>query len=276
MLRTLVRRFVVFCQCLIPLVGFFHCAGRQPQTQGQIEFVTIEEELRLGEELRSFTIQHLNIIRNRALGHYFSDMAQKLGAVSHWQGLDYTIFIINEPDVNHFSLPGGNIYLFRGLIETAETPHEVAAVIAHEIAHLSRRDAVSRMAEKYGFALAAQDVMGSNPEIAQHIIASLYKEGTILDYPMQNEYIADEYALEYLQDAHYDPAGLLDILQTFQQVKEQQPQRLQLLLFTHPPIASRLKQVQNHLEAMAAFTNDRVLPDSTFLELKKTLSRIPR
>ena len=260
---------------LLTIAFSLFCAGTQSQDTGQVEFITIEEELALGDELRSYTVKHLNIIRNRTLNHYFSDMAKQLGDVSHWRGLSYTIFIVNEPDVNHFSLPGGNIYLFRGLIEAAETQDDMAAIIAHEIAHLSRRDAVNRLAIKYGFAFAAQDVIGENPEIAQHVISSLYKEGTILDYPHKNEYIADAYALEYLDDAGYNPYGLLNMLQTLQHIQKTNPQHLQLLLYTHPSTTSRIRQVRKDIKQLEV-AKELPTADATFLELKTLLETIPR
>ena len=264
-------RLVLF----LSILSFVHCAGSRSSQTGELSFISIEEELALGEDISSFTLRYLDIIRNRTLNHFLNDMAQKIGAVSHWSGLPYTVFVINNQSINHFSLPGGNIYLFRGLIEETETADQLAVILAHEIAHLSERDAVARLAAKYSFSFAAQSVIGENPEIAEHIIASLYKEGTILDYPEKNEFRADQLALQYSADAGYNPGALVDILEKIEHIEKTSGERTKLLLMTHPSTASRLRKVKKNLKKLASFPKMQD-HDVEFQQAKKALSKIPR
>jgi beta-barrel assembly-enhancing protease len=241
------RRKIRVLLWLLPSLCLFSCAGTDARQTGQLQFVTIDEELELGEELASFSIQHLNIIRNRSINRFLDSLALQIGQVSHWQGLHLTIFVINEPDVNHFSLPGGNIYLFRGLLETTSAMEEVAAVLAHEIAHLAMRDGVARLAEKYGYSFAAQQIIGDNPEIAEHIIRSLYKQDTILDYPAEQEYSADQNAVDYLQAASLDASGLYSIVKKFEVLQNNNSPQIALLSATHPAAKLRLEKIRKVL-----------------------------
>jgi predicted Zn-dependent protease len=254
----------------------FQCAGTKSKETDTLNFITIEEELRLGEELNSFTVKHLNIIRNSRLNGFLKEMADSLGAVSHWRGLDYSVFVINEADINHFSLPGGNIFIFRGLLEQAHNAGEIAAIIAHEIVHLSQRDAVARLGEKYSYSFAAQQVIGENPEIADHIIMSLYREETILDYPEEQEASADEIALQYTLDAGYDPRLMITILEKIREIERKEPQRLDLLRMTHASTSSRLRKVQKAVKKLsidpATFRNE----SQNFVLLKNIVEKIPR
>ncbi|MBN1561067.1 M48 family metalloprotease [candidate division KSB1 bacterium] len=272
-----------FCNrhiCPVPISLFFllllHCAGTTSNERDTLSFITIEEELSLGEELNSFTVKHLNIIRNSQLNSFLDDMAERIGAVSHWRGLDYAVFIINQQDINHFSLPGGNIFIFRGLLEQALNADEIASIIAHEIVHLSQRDAVAQLGKKYSYSFAAQQVIGENPEIAEHIIMSLYRKDTILDYPQEQETAADKTALRYTLDAGYDPRGMITILEKMKEVERQQPQRLELLRMTHASTSSRLRRIQKEARKLAI--DPARFHDDTehFSFLKTTLAKIPQ
>jgi predicted Zn-dependent protease len=255
---------------------FLSCAGTKSKDTDTLQFITIEEELGLAEELQSFTVRYLEIIRNSQLDQFLENIAANIGAVSHWRGLDYKVFVINEKDINHFSLPGGNIYLFRGLIETADYADEIAAIVAHEIVHLSQRDAVARLAKKYSYSFAAQQVIGENPQIAEHIIMSLYREGTILDYPAEQEKAADEICLTYLLDARYDPRAMITMLEKIRTIEREQPQRLELLRMTHSSTSSRLRAVEKKIQKMDIDPTNFRDDTQEFSKLKMTLAKIPR
>jgi len=255
---------------------FLQCAGSQSGNTGTLNFISIDEELTLGEDISSFTLRYLDIIRNRALNNFLNKMAKTIGDVSHWSALPYTVFVINDDEINHFSLPGGNIYLFRGLIENAETADEIAVVLAHEIAHLSERDAVARLAEKYSFSFAAQSVIGENPEIAEHVISSLYKEATILDYPPEHEFRADVLALEYAQKAHFNPRVLSVFLAKMEENKKIRPEETRLLQMTHPATRARLKRIRKKLKKQTSLLQFTTEFSVDFVNAKQALAKIPR
>ncbi len=257
---------------VIILILISSCAGNRKT--GRLSFISIDEEISIGKELALQATQRLRLVRNQEISQFFNAMAQEIGAVSDWSGLNYHVYVINEPDLNHFSLPGGHIYIFRGLIESAESASEVAVAIAHEIAHIAARDGVERMSAKYGYALAAQSVLGQNPEIAVQIIANLYSKDTILDYPKEAEKAADRKSIKYAWKANYDPAGLVFLLLKMRQVEAESPQKLVLLLKTHPSIISRYRDVNNELESVPE--KDSLRKDvPEFSNIKKLLSKIP-
>lgn len=267
---------IFFVVLFLYSVLFFQCAGGRSRQTGELAFISIDEELTLGEDISSFTLRYLDIIRNRTLNSYLNSLAKNIGAVSHWSGLPYTVFVINDHKINHFSLPGGNIYLFRGLLETAENTDEIALVLAHEIGHLTERDAVARLAEKYGFSFAAQSVIGENPEIAEHIIVSLYKKGTILDYPAGDEYRADQLALEYTLKAGYNPKWYPVFLEKIAAIEKKNPERTKLLQMTHPPIHSRIRKAQKNLKKSSLQPQPASQLPVSFQQAKQALAKIPR
>lgn len=269
--RTYLFLLLIFVFLLLILL--INCGGRK--SIGKLTFVAIEEELALGKEFSVQGAQRLRLIRNQTITHFFSQLAEEIGAYADWDSLQYKVFIVNEPDINHFSLPGGNIYLFRGLIEASDTASEVALIVAHEMAHLSMRDGVERLASKYGYAFAAQSVIGNNPEIPAQIISNLFSKDTILDYPPSAEFRADSKAIKYAWKANYDPSGLMDILRKVRKFEAENPERVSLLLLTHTRTTSRFRNLNNELSSVPYKSSLRKdLPE--FQTVKELLAKIPK
>ena len=260
--------FVLFLSLILS------CAGGR-QKKDTLTFVSFAEEVELGEQLAAQTLGKLAMVRNQQVTHYFDSLGKKLGKESDWEGLDYSVYIVNEPDMNHFSLPGGHIFIFRGIIDRAETLNQVAVIIAHEVAHVAHRHGVGRVSEKYAFAFAAQSIIGTNPEIAEQIVSNLYSEGTILDYPEEQEFFADKKAIEYCWKANYNPRGLLTIFDKMMTVQLEKPEWLSLLNLTHPSLSVRYKRANAELQTVptrASLKND----SAEFQRIKSILEQIPR
>ncbi|MBN2411311.1 M48 family metalloprotease [candidate division KSB1 bacterium] len=233
---------------LLILYFFPGCAGNS--NRGKLDFITFEEETFLGQELVKESKKQLPLIQNPEISSFLEHIANEIGENSEWKGLNYSVFIVDLPDYNHFSLPGGSIYLFRGLIELASNVNEVALIIAHEIAHIASRDAIDRISEKYSFALAAQSVMGNNPEIPKQIVATLYSTGTILDYPEEAELLADIKAVQYAWKTNYDPTGLVNVLEKINIAEKNAPELVKLLNYTHPFADTRFKAIQPEISRL--------------------------
>lgn len=228
---------------LIFMLLFIFCSGTGNKS-GSLSFITVEEELALGRDLMIEAEKQFELVQNEEIVTFLNQIAQEIGKQSDWNGLTYSVYIINRPDLNHFSLPSGYVYIYRGILEIAETAGEVAMIIAHEIAHIAARDGIRQVGAKYGYAFAAQSIIGENPEITYEIINQLYGDGTILDYNKSREYRADQKAIKYAWKANYAPAEYLKILEKIRHVEESDPERVYLLNTTHPPTISRYKQAK--------------------------------
>lgn len=238
-----VRIAIIVLACAVMRLA---CSGSRSRSDID-SFISIDEELALSKALVEQTASQLRILDRPLANEFFNGLALEIGAVSDWNGLDYSVHIVDEEDVNHFSLPGGQIYLFRGLIDVCETAGEIAAVIAHEIAHVSHRDGIERLARKYGFAFAAQELIGNNPQIPYQIVSQLYSEGTLLDYPRSAEYRADARAIGYLVKANFDPRSLLELLERFRVMEDERPDLMALLRTTHPRAMHRFNKARKVL-----------------------------
>jgi beta-barrel assembly-enhancing protease len=258
---------------LISLFLFLSCSGSRKV--GTLNFVTLDEELALGRELVIQTPKQFRVIRNQEITQFFTNLAKEIAAISDWSGLNYTVFILNEADINHFSLPGGEVYITRGLIEMAGSGTEVAAAIAHEIAHIGRRDGTNRLAIKYSYALAAQSVIGQNPELAIQVLNNVYNSSTVLDYQEEVEYSADAQAVKYLWKANYDPNGLAMLIQNIRRAEKDNPRLVERSRLTHPPTLNRLNRLRKELADAPPHSGLRTEIDN-FKTIQEQLQRIPR
>ncbi|OGB99992.1 hypothetical protein A2V82_09830 [candidate division KSB1 bacterium RBG_16_48_16] len=271
MKKSIKRTHIIYFAIIT--LAMLNCAGSNKT--GKLSFVSEDEEITLGKSLVGEASKQFNVIRNQEITDFINNIAREIGVQSDWSALPYQVYIVNSPDLNHFSLPGGSIFIFRGLIEISETASEVALIIAHEMAHISARDGIDQLSEKYSYAFAAQSVMGENPEIPAQIIADLYYEGTILDYGEDKEYLADKRGLKYAWKANYDPTGLTDILERIGQAESVSPESVELLYTTHPSASDRLRRAKMEIDQIPQKASLRKDLDE-FHNIKELLARLPQ
>ena len=142
--------------------------------------------------------------RAPATEHFLDEVLTKLSAASDVPGQTYKVTILNSPIVNAFALPSGNIYVTRGLLALANDTSEVAAVLAHEIAHVTARHALQRAELEKRSAVISQaaDVI-DNREQGKSFKA--YAQLTLASFSRQQEFEADQIGVKVIARAGYDP-----------------------------------------------------------------------
>lgn len=166
--------------------------------------------------------------------------------------LQYRWFVADRPEINAFAAPGGVVVVFRGLIQAADTPEEVAGVIAHEVAHAELRHALRAAVEGMGLrvllSLALGDLAGG---VLEHAAADL----TALRFSRDAEREADSDGLRRMAAAGIHPRGMIRF---FERLQEHEESTLPALLSTHPATAERLERLRR--EAAAAPQDSTPLP----------------
>jgi predicted Zn-dependent protease len=170
----------------------------------------------------------------------------------------YHIMILDSPELNAFSTSGGHIFLSRGLVETLDSEDALAAIIAHEIAHIQLKHSVEVLNSlKRTKALSIMDQLAGNGSIAEDCGGSLWDIGSLFDksvweiahtmlvngFSQAQEFAADTYALSLLAATGYDPSALVDVLHILE--KDFSPAGFHQ---THPPAAIRIANLQGPLE----------------------------
>lgn len=148
----------------------------------------------------------------------------------------FTIAVLDVGMVNAFALPGGYIFLFRGLIESADSPNEVVGVLAHEMAHVIHRHGVEALIREAGLSLAFNAMFGgTGQQISQTLLG--------LSYSRDAEVEADRTAVTLLQTAGIDVTGLASFFRQIESDGGDLPDTL-AFLSTHPPSAARAAMIE--------------------------------
>ena len=187
---------------------------------------------------------------------YVQRVGEKLAGLSHRPELFYRFTVLDSPEVNAFALPGGYVYITRGLMAYLNSEAELAAVLGHEIGHVTARHAVRQyttaMAAQIGYTIGAIFV----PQVGSQAGSTLFNVlGTALvrGYGREHELQADELGAEYSALAGYDPDAMLEVLQVLKNQEEFEVERAKLegrepnvyhgVFATHPSNDQRLQQV---------------------------------
>jgi Zn-dependent protease with chaperone function len=247
-------------------------AGRDREEPKPPEGST-ERELKIGMEAVKEVESRFKLIDDSAMLRKLSDMVKNLGAVSDRPKINYVVKIIGAPvksknpeaderEVNAFTLPGGFIYVTKGLLTFVQSDHELAAVLAHEIAHNAKLHALKLMAKEKKMqwvqiaALLGLVAGGSSgADLAQ--FSQLILVAIMNGYSVDLEQEADRFALAYLYRSPYKPVGLLTFMERLHREEERRPQFDLGIFQTHPTTDDRVAFTLRELRKLNVPINRR-------------------
>ena len=241
----------------LSLLSFLTSCAVNPAT-GSANLVLMSEsrEKEIGLEEHEKVLASMPLLEDEVLLAYVREVGNKAAAVSHRPELDYTFNIIDSPEINAFALPGGYIYVNRGLLTFMNSEAELAAVLSHEIGHITARHAVQQQARGRiaqtaatvgGFVTAVATGSGYvGSQISE--VASIWAQTGLSGFGRENELEADSLAAEYLVKAGYDPAAMIDVItvlknqEDFNRLVSNNSGGYHGLFATHPRNDTRLQQ----------------------------------
>lgn len=212
------------------------------------------EEARLGDQLIRSLRRSMAFIGDPEINEYFSNLGYRLVSQLDKPKQDYTFFLIKDVRINAFALPGGYIVFNSGLIRTTKGESELAAVLGHEIAHVSQRH-LARLFEKANVTnlktlaglILAMAVSGSNPELAQATFAATIA-GTIqsqINFTRENEKEADRVGIDLLARSGYDTHSMPKFFERLHRATRLYGEQPPEFLSTHPVTTNRMADSKN-------------------------------
>jgi len=252
------RHFLAGIGAAAACTGLHGCGTVNPAT-GRTSFTglsSIEDDVKLGREENEKIIKEFGgVYENRRLQGYVDGIGLTLARHAEFQQFSYHFTILNTPIVNAFALPGGYVYVSRGLLALASNEAELAGVMAHEIGHVNARHTAERMAaaqvSQLGLIAGAigAAVLGLPGEVMQ--LGQTVAIASIQSYSRSQELEADTLGIRYMSRAGYDPQGMVTFLSTLreQSMVEAQMQGLPPgkvdefnIMATHPRTKERVEQ----------------------------------
>jgi predicted Zn-dependent protease len=177
-------------------------------------------------------------------------VGDRITAVCHRRDIEYHFSVIRSDEMNAFALPGGYIYIYTGLMRSIDDEAQLAAVLAHEVGHVTARHSTERLTAMYGAQIGIALLLGENPAEYKALIANIFTSTGFLAYSRANEFEADRLGTSYASLAGYDPRGMAELLGTFVDAEASEPSKLEQWLSTHPPATDRIGRVKAQAESM--------------------------
>ena len=246
-------QFSAICLPILLLwIGSLSCAA-----VGQLNLLSTQDEVEIGRQAAREVEQSMPMYKNPVVVAYIDSLGQALVKHSRRSNIRYSFKVVDTDQVNAFALPGGWLYVNRGLILASEDESELAGVIGHEIGHVVGRHGARQISKQYGLAVLVGLVAGSSEggsSIARDIagqFASLGAGLTLLKYGRDAEREADSFAVEELHAAGIDPDGMATFFEKLLAMHEKNQGETATLFSTHPPTAERISNVRAQIQQLA-------------------------
>lgn len=249
------RRARNLTTALVSLAIWVVWASSRPQpVEAQIFGLSERQEIELGRQAAAEVDRTEPILRDPVVVRYIDQLGQHLVKSSRRANIEYHFKIIDSPDVNAFALPGGYIYVNRGLIQEADNESELAGVLAHEIGHVVARHSVEQVkrAQITGLGLGVLDMIlgsrGTGARIA-NVATQMVASGAFMKFSRDAEREADRLGARNLYDADYDARGMVTFFQKLDSMRESNPNAIEKFFATHPSPDERAGNVSELIES---------------------------
>ena len=236
-------------------------------------FFSLEKEIELGAEYARSAGYSWRLIEDPAVVSYVDRLTQNL--VKHSDAkVPFVVKVVDRGEVNAVALPGGYLFVDRGLILECANEAELAGVLAHEIAHVTARHATERLTKSRMLELAlipATLVGGGWAQLVS--LGMMGVDLTVLGITRKSEAEADQLGAQYLWNTGYDPNGLVTFFEKLETKEKGRPGRFASFWRTHPTVKNRVAKVQKEI-AVLPEKEEYILNTSEFDRVKARLKEI--
>lgn len=209
--------------------------------------VSTQQEVALGAQYSQQINSQLPIVQDPEVNRYINVLGDSIARLTSRGDLEWHFFVVNSPEVNAFAVPGGYIYVNRGLIDRAKNLSQLAGVLGHEIGHVVKRHTIKQMQQQQGAQVGVTlgcvllNVCGS--EIAQAGI-NIAGGAIFAKFSRDDETQADEVGIDNVVRAGISPKGIPEMFQILLNERQADPGAVELWFGTHPTEESRISDTQ--------------------------------
>ncbi|MEM8961643.1 MAG: M48 family metalloprotease [Acidobacteriota bacterium] len=246
------RRYRLWAPVLLAVVTFVStgCATNPATGKRQLSFYSTEAEIELGRRNDQQIVQELGLYPDEEVQAWVRELGEEIAAGSERPELPWTFRVVDDPVVNAFALPGGFIYITRGILGHLGSEAELAAVLGHEIGHVTARHGVERLSKAQlaqaglvAGAIAAPELAYGLGGLAQQGIGLLF-----LQFSRDDEREADALGFRYMNQAQYPPTSMVEVFNTLERASgAAEGDRLPVWAATHPYPDERRQRTRDRI-----------------------------
>jgi predicted Zn-dependent protease len=241
--------------------------------------VSQQQEVEIGANYATQIERELPLVRDPEVVLYVNVLGDSLAKVSDDRNLDWHFFVVDSREVNAFAVPGGYVYVNRGLIERAQTMNQVAGVIGHEIGHVTKRHSIKQMQKaqgaNVGVTLGCILTRVCDSGLGQAAI-EITAAGVFAKFSRDDEAEADAEGVRTVIRAGIDPQGIPEMFRILLAERKQKPDAVDAWFITHPLEEDRITTTQRLIGQYPADQLRGLTRDTpNFQAFKQRLASLP-
>ncbi len=215
--------------------------------------ISQQQEVQMGQEYAQQINAQLPIIQDPEINRYINVLGDSMARLTSRRDLDWQFFVVDAKDVNAFAVPGGFIYVNRGLVERADQMDELAGVLGHEIGHVLRRHTIKQMEKaqgaNVGVTLACILTSICNSQVAGAAI-NVAGGALFARFSRQDEAEADQEGFNNTVRAGISPVGMVSMFRKLLEERKTRPGAVEAWFLTHPLEEDRITAVQARINEL--------------------------
>ncbi len=237
--RKSISVLVVF---LSAMAMIWACAVNPVTQKREIMIYSDADEVEMGREAHAEVLRQYGGYKDPELQRYVNDIGQSLAKVSHRPNIQYQYMVVDKAFINAFALPGGFVYITRGMLAYLNSEAELAGVLGHETGHITARHGVKRLQKAMASQLILTGVAIASESEGIVQGSSVLLTAALQTYSRKDEHQADELGCLYAFEAEYDPTKSMGFLKTLKKMEKETPSAVEVLFRTHPLTEDRIER----------------------------------
>jgi predicted Zn-dependent protease len=249
--------------------------GNRNINKGSINFMSLEKEIAMGRQMAAEIERQIKLLEDPTISEYVNRVGQNLVRNSDAK-VPFTIKVVESEEINAFALPGGFFYVHTGLILAADDESELAAVMAHEIAHVTARHGTENASKAQLVNIASIPLifLGGVAGFGIRQAAGFLIPMQFLQFNRKAEGEADYLGVQYLYKTGYDPGAAVSFFEKLQAKETAKPGSIPKMFSTHPPTGDRIESTKVNIEAVLPDREEYVVTTSEFNKIKTLLAQL--
>lgn len=241
--------------------------------------ISTQQEVQLGQQYAAEINAQLPIIQDPEINRYINVLGDSIAGLSDDRDLDWHFYVVDSKEVNAFAVPGGFIYVNRGLIERADHLDQLAGVLGHEIGHVTNRHSVKLMekqqAANIGVTLGCV-LTGACESQAAGTLINVAGGAVFAKFSREDETEADESGVRFVTRAGIDPRGIPQMFEKLIAERDVRPAGVQAWFSTHPLEEDRIADTRAMIEKIDPLILQSLTRDSkNFHEFQRRVQALP-
>lgn len=236
--------------------------------------VSIEEEIEIGRSANEQVRMQVPQLRDTTVAGYVRDVGKRLIRAAPGAKYPYTFAVADLPEINAFSLPGGPVWINRGVLARAANESQVAAVLAHEIAHIAQRHGADRLTQgmvaKWGLGLLGALLGNTSGAGTAQAAAGLLTGGVFLKFNRDEEREADRVGMTMLTRSGWSGEGMVELFAMLAREERKDRETVAAFISSHPSPQDRIENL-----AQVARKRGGTRDSERFRSIKARLARLP-